>query len=233
MIEQFAINIEQVKAADLGDIKKILSEEKIARVERFRFEADQVRGIVGEALVRCLLGEKYGMEAADIRFGYGEKEKPCLLLPHGDVDFNISHAGSWVVCGIGNSGMGIDVELVREREVPLAKAVLTAEEYRAWSGLPAEEQNSYFYRHWTLKEAYVKYLGVGLSMDFSGILPESQADGFYSIRGDADCILFSQRLASDYPLSICIEREKKEELVTGVTVLTVEELQRFVRNRME
>jgi 4'-phosphopantetheinyl transferase len=71
------------------------------------------------------------------------------------IDFNISHAGEYVVCAISDQGrLGIDIELI--------KAINISD----FNQYMETEQLSYkkFYEIWTTKEAVIKADGRGLSI---------------------------------------------------------------------
>lgn len=222
MIEQFAINIDNIQKADeLRNVKQILSREKADRIERFCFEKDKIRGIVGEVLVRYLLIEKYNINNSDISFGYSDRRKPYLLSPNCRIYFNISHAGSWVVCGIGDSEIGIDVEQIKDKEIRFANYVLTTQEYNKWLSLPRDEQRNYFYQLWTIKESYSKYLGIGLALQFTDVTVDSLCYGYYSVNEKEDCVLFSQQFSKGYYLSVCVSKDKKEDIISQVTCIDI------------
>ena len=84
----------------------------------------------------------------------GEKGKP-FFPDHPARRFNLSHTGGVALCALSDEGeVGVDVDLVRPRRETLPAYVMSESELAAFDGSWAE-----FYRIWTLKEAYVKYLG--------------------------------------------------------------------------
>lgn len=229
MIEQYAININKIEKADkLSNIIHILSKEKADRIKRFHFEKDKVRAIVGEALVRYLLIKNYNISNSDIRFGYRDKGKPYFISPDDKIDFNISHAGSWVVCAVGDSKIGIDVELIQEKEIEFVKYVFTAQEYNYWLTLPKEEQRNYFYQLWTMKESYSKYLGIGLGLQFNKVSFESLCNGYYTIYNDKNCVLYSQQFDRDYYLSVCVDKDKKRGIDSQVKCIDICDLYKIL-----
>ena len=69
--------------------------------------------------------------------------------------FSLSHAGGLAVCALSDGGpVGVDVEPVRPHAAGLPAYVMTPEELAAFDGRWED-----FARVWTLKEAWVKYLG--------------------------------------------------------------------------
>ena len=74
--------------------------------------------------------------------------------------FNISHSKNYIIVATDEDEVGIDIEEPRYVNPNLAKRILTKNE-RIIDGD--------ILNNWVLKEAYVKYLGVGLYLDFRNI----------------------------------------------------------------
>ncbi|WP_165798304.1 4'-phosphopantetheinyl transferase family protein [Chitinophaga costaii] len=80
----------------------------------------------------------------------------------GCVDFNISHAGHLVICGISDSGpVGVDIEYHQPVELTdFANCFSHAE----WNSIQHSNGSiSRFYEYWTAKEAILKANGCGLT----------------------------------------------------------------------
>ena len=92
--------------------------------------------------------------------GEGKHGKP-FLLEHPQIQFNISHCKNAVLCGIGSKPLGVDVETIRPMRERVLRRVLTASEQQEI--LQSESPELCFLRFWTLKESFVKALGVGIS----------------------------------------------------------------------
>ncbi len=61
MIEQYAVFIGATETGQLAGCRRLLSPEKALRVDRFRFDRDKVRGIIGETMVRYLAETRFGI----------------------------------------------------------------------------------------------------------------------------------------------------------------------------
>lgn len=72
--------------------------------------------------------------------------------------FNLSHSGGYALCLFSDEGeVGVDVELIRPHRAGLPEFVMSSEELAAFDGTWED-----FTRIWTIKEAYVKYLGCSI-----------------------------------------------------------------------
>ncbi len=156
----------------------LMSEEKQKRVDRFRFTDDKKRTVAGEMLAKTMLAKWCYISPESIVFDRGKHGKPFAVGL--DVHFNISHSGNMVVCAVNDKPVGIDIEQIRDYKSDVAKRVCSETELNLilQSDNPADE----FTRIWTAKEAYTKYLGIGLgNMDFKSI-PSNKAEQ-YKIEG--------------------------------------------------
>jgi 4'-phosphopantetheinyl transferase len=146
----------------------LLSETERKQHDRFRFDDDRHTYLVAHALVRTTLGEMLGVAPERLAFEIGEHGKPELKHEgHAEVRFNLSHTRGLVACGVTRSDdIGIDVEQIdRKLEIDhLAGSVLSEDEQAALVPLAGSARRERFFRHWTLKEAYVKAIGRGISL---------------------------------------------------------------------
>ena len=134
--------------------------------------------VVSRILLRHALSTVLGGSPRDWRFGVGEQGKPilCDSQDSSSVDFNLSHSGSAVAVSISVSRssegrVGVDIELVdpegfRGSAAPLS-LFYSARELAILYRLPPALRWKETLRLWTVKEAYAKFLGLGIHLDFS------------------------------------------------------------------
>jgi 4'-phosphopantetheinyl transferase len=82
--------------------------------------------------------------------------------------FNLANTAGLVVCAVSvaHGSIGVDVERI-DRTVDfmaVAHRCFSAAEAAAVQALPLAERPRRFFEYWTLKESYVKALGVGLAL---------------------------------------------------------------------
>jgi 4'-phosphopantetheinyl transferase len=140
------------------------SEERRARAARFRFEADAIRCLASEALLRHALAGWAGLEPGTWTVAQGPNGKP-FLSSHRDVHFNLSHSGNWLLCAVARSPVGVDVEEPRTLTHDPSARFMSLGELDAHRALPASSRTDHFYRLWTLKESALKAAGTGFSFD--------------------------------------------------------------------
>jgi len=141
--------------------------DETARAARFVYPDDRRRFLAARHALRRILGAYSGRDPAACAFTAGEFGKPGLVGVEGP-EFNVSHsAGDCLIAVSGRQAVGVDVErLAPLRDIDaLARLHFTARE-RAELARPDDPQARVraFLVGWTRKEACLKALGVGLSV---------------------------------------------------------------------
>lgn len=160
--------LEWVGDADWHRLEALLIDEERARAERFHFERDKLVYIAAHAICRGLLSYCTGHAPQGWRFSVEDHGKPELICPvEGPrLRVNISHTrGLAAVALTVDHDIGVDVEWL-QRDTPtekLAERVFAEKERRTLAAAPEAEKINTFLTFWTLKEAYVKAIGKGLS----------------------------------------------------------------------
>jgi 4'-phosphopantetheinyl transferase len=150
------------------------------RVQRFVFEKDRKLALIGQLLIRAYVRRVQGVEGRSVVVRTHGR-KPVLVGDHGgryaNGTFNVSHHGEWVVLAADPVALvGVDVMRI---EIPgrIQSATVLFNDLRdtltaaEWSYVRGNGQESddqqlrRFYRLWTLKESYVKAIGVGIVLD--------------------------------------------------------------------
>lgn len=146
----------------------VLSPDERARADRFRFERDRRRFVVGRATLRAVLAAYLGVESEALGFRYGAAGKPLLGAPANaaTLQFSVSHAGDLALYAVTSArAVGVDVERVRclPDHDRIAARFFSAPERSALRSRPPEVQQVAFFNCWTRKEACLKAWGDGLS----------------------------------------------------------------------
>lgn len=224
MTEIFAANIEENPDRMVYErmITRLPPEEQ-NRIGRFRLLNDRKRALLGAVLIRSLLCSRTGLKEEQLLLSRGAYGKPFLKGAE-DIHFNLAHSGKWVVCILGNSEAGIDVEKMEPIDIRLGKYFFSSLEYAALTELSRERQLNRFYELWTLKESYMKAIGKGLAIpldSFSVVLEkeeirlEAAAGGSFSFK--------QYRIEKGYKLAAC---SKEKPLPDMVNIISVQSMMR-------
>jgi len=167
----------------------ILDKSEQEKANRYYFEKDKHAFTVGRAATRLLLAYYLKLSPADIEFEENRFGKP--FLKSRSLQFNVSHSGNMVLLGFhARYAVGVDVEKFRKdvRYKDIAYRFFSQNEIKALFNLPEASWQAAFFRCWSLKEAYIKACGMGLSMplgDFDVELTKDEVSGLAGIRGKA------------------------------------------------
>ena len=156
---------------------EVLAPRERTRLARFRDAAAAARYLRTRTLVRRVLAAHLNLEPAHVPITQTDLGKPVVA---GSVHFNVSHSGDLIVLAVSaDRAVGIDIE--RRRPVQGAGALmarwLTAAEQedvtrRVRAGV--SESDAFLYV-WSLKEARLKALGVGISAALSPVAEQTTA----------------------------------------------------------
>jgi len=160
----FALELPAMDGVLFGRLAANASPERRDRAARYRFQADAIRCLAAEALLRHALREVHGLDGDGAVAGRDTREKP-FLVSHPDIQFNLSHSGAWVVCALHDRLVGIDVEEPRPMTNPPAAQFMSAPELARYHALAPGERPAGFFRLWTLKESVLKAAGTGFAFD--------------------------------------------------------------------
>jgi 4'-phosphopantetheinyl transferase len=158
----YCLDIRQLSAQAYVEAETMMSASEQARAASF------VRGkagyIASRWLLRKVLGAHLAVAPEAVVFARSDKGKP--YLPGQALQFSLSHCEHWALLAVGYAeSIGVDVEsLKRSRNLnAIAERYYHPSEFAQLQQLGADGQTSYFYRLWTLKEAFFKALGSGIS----------------------------------------------------------------------
>ena len=162
-------------------LESLLSPEEAERYGRFRHERSRREFLLARGMARTVLASYTGVAPAELRFQADGFGKPTLLAPTSDprLHFNISHSHGLIVCAatLGRQ-VGIDVEDGGRRVefLDLAERYFAPAEVAHMHGLPETDRRAAFFAIWTLKEAFVKAIGQGLSFPLDSFAFELELD---------------------------------------------------------
>lgn len=161
-IRVYTANAEQLKDLELFHaLYGHVTAQRREKVDRMRFDKDR----------RLSLGAGALLEAALIREGVSDltmttegNDKPCLVQSRG-IHFNLSHAGTRVMCAVSDAEIGCDVEEIRDIDMEIARRFFCREEYENLMRCPGQEERKHlFFRYWTIKESFMKATGLGFQL---------------------------------------------------------------------
>lgn len=155
--------------ADRVGLWGYLNADERRRAEAFYKPIHAEQFAAGRGVLRALVAGYTGQAPRDVVFAEGAFGKPALALPPpGGLSFNLSHSHNLAVAAFARSGqLGVDVEWVRTLPDAhsIARRQFHAAEAQWLREAPADCQAEVFFHIWTRKEAVLKAVGAGLTVD--------------------------------------------------------------------
>lgn len=147
-----------------------LDADEQIRSRRFRHAGPRRRFDLCRSALRALLSHELSCNHQQLAFGATKYGKPFAIVDKkpNPISFNLSHSHNHGLIALAPKGrLGVDIEdrVPRDDLDELAKSVLGPDEQRDFAGLRGSQRTHFFFRMWTLKEALIKALGVGFSLD--------------------------------------------------------------------
>jgi len=150
-----------------------LSEQEQARAARMRLDADRRSFVASHLWLRRLLADRLGVAPARIEYATSGTGKPELASPSlPRLCFSMSRSGGLALYAFAlGREIGIDVEECRAGSdlAGMERRFLAPAEQAVLSGMVGPERREAFYRTWTRKEAFLKAIGVGLSVPWAAV----------------------------------------------------------------
>jgi 4'-phosphopantetheinyl transferase len=167
-----AVEVWYALAADVrasgvkGRIEALLTAEERKRHAAYLFDVNKDEYLLTRALAHGALASRLGATPGSLAFvrnAYGRPE----LSPRAALHFNLTNTVELVACAISaDHEIGVDAEPLRRADTVLdiSESVFRAPELAALKRLPADAARRRAVALWTLKEAYMKARGMGMSI---------------------------------------------------------------------
>lgn len=176
----------------LSESMEVLSAQEQKKAASFRQEQGRMHFIASRILLRRILNLYLCCPAKELSFQTGPHGKPYLCPQKNNfpkIHFNLSHSGEFVVLAFSPaSPVGIDIETVRMklRLETLVRRFFHPDEYSEFLRLDETSQKDFVFRRWTVREAFLKGIGSGLTIS---------PDSFY---------------VQELPAMFCIKKSQKD-----------------------
>ena len=160
-----------------------LDDEERERWRRYRFDRPRREFALCRAALRSILCRRLGCENEKLAFGATEHGKPFGLVngKAAPVSFNVSHSGKHGLIALAPQGrLGVDVEerITRLDLDGMSEMVFSPGELVDFKTTHGREKRHLFFTLWTLKEALIKALGTGFSLNPSRFeIPSAMRQG--------------------------------------------------------
>lgn len=161
MAELYIVNMDEVMCKFTNEyIAEMISNQRVEYIKQYHEWNEKKRRILAELLIIKYLKENH--IKAECIYRYNKYGKPYLR----DVEqlyFSIAHSGKWVICAFDDFEIGADVERVDQDNLIVIEKVLSEDEKVLFCKMSPYNKVMQFCRIWTMKESFVKVMGMGLN----------------------------------------------------------------------
>ena len=161
-----------VSDGELQTQLNVLSKDEKRRCAAFRFETHRHHYLAAHVLLRRAISNWTTCRPEEIQFARTSDGKPyCIPMNAGkQIEFSLTHTHGLVACAVSSVPVGIDAEWIgRKVDFDLLREALSEEERIQLEGCDPASQHRRFLEYWTLKEAYLKAIGKGLSVNLKSV----------------------------------------------------------------
>lgn len=163
----FEIEDNGILESEMNQYMHYLSHEKQNQIESFLFDIDKKLSLLSDLFVRSIACKVLNLKNNDLVFSKDKYGNPSLQgFPK--FQYNVSHTKNAIVVGFSNYPLGVDIEKILKSEQLVAERSFCPNEIRYMQSHP-DKQDNLFYKIWTQKEAYLKYIGKGITVPMKSI----------------------------------------------------------------
>lgn len=153
-------------------LREWLQPDERERADRYKDMEARASFLIGRGMARTMLSEVTGMRPAEWRFVEGAHGRPEIAAPDTPYHFNLAHSHGAVACIVGRDReIGVDVEFLDRPAASqdVAARVCSPDELADIHAANDAERQERFLVYWTLKEAYLKARGLGISVHLADV----------------------------------------------------------------
>lgn len=166
-IDLWSIAPTQLSKQSISFLTSLLTTEESERLLKYKHKEAQHTALITRSLCRLVLSHYTNCSPTALQFLRNSQGKPALIDNNNDIRFNLSHNNQLIIMAVCvGDEIGCDIEdPMRKVNIPtITKRFFAAQEHQQLSKLSGMDQQQQFFRCWTLKEAFVKATGVGISL---------------------------------------------------------------------
>ena len=215
MLKIHYLRVSDYDAVTDAELAGKVCEETLAATESFRCAKVRRLKWIGEGMIRDLLENELRIQRGTYRIVRAEHGKPYVEGTPFPVFYNLSHSGDYVVCGLSDREVGVDVQQVGKYRGELVRRFFHPREIRQLEQCAEEMRSDLFFRYWSAKESYLKYTGTGLSASLSGFEVRFEKQGIRVVSQDSLKPIYLSECALDnnYKCFVCSECPEVPEII--------------------
>lgn len=184
MYKIYCVSIDKFNNTDFAkDVFDNMSNYRKDKYLQIKSASSKAECMAGSYLLNHAL-MPYNLREADLYYTFGKNKKPYISNIE-DFYFNISHSGQYAILSVSDNEIGCDIQKTGNIKQNIAKRFFSQVENEFLNSFDNDRKEKEFFRLWSIKEAYLKYTGDGLSKELSSF-SVIYKDNIPSISDDAN-----------------------------------------------
>lgn len=165
-----------------------VSKEKATQIKKLYNNMDKKLSLYAQVAVKLIIQKELGLDINQISIVNDDLGKP-YIEGHENIFFNISHTHNVIAIAFSDNRVGVDIEKETENSMGIAKRFFTEKENEYITNTTVDPMKA-FLEIWTKKEAFIKYLGLGLRkpLDDFCVVNDFLKDNFLTLQSE-NCII--------------------------------------------
>ena len=162
-VDLWFLDLSKIAVDDSEKFTQLLSEKELERAQQFK--KNQHHFLATRALSRKALAHYTGIPPHELQIARTDNGKPFLTNSPHPLYFNLTHSGNFAALAVTSQGeIGVDIEIARNRSyLQIVERYFHSDEVTQLHNCEETQREQLFYRLWTLKEAFFKATGTGIS----------------------------------------------------------------------
>ena len=184
MSVSYIVHLDLSEAEISQKLLSLLPQSRLDRALKYKKSNDRIRSLSAALTALTLVSDYTSSSINDVELVLNDMQPPYAIVNGEKYFLSISHSGKYVAVMVDDAPCGIDVEEMIHRELYLKSVIhhLHKNEIGDLSQKSrTEEKYDCFFFLWTMKEAYVKLLGKGLSYNFSDFFVSRSGEEIFII----------------------------------------------------
>lgn len=193
---------------------KSVSEENRRITQPFRNEKVRRLKWLGESMVRNLTESEFGIQPGEYEIKKAAHGKPYIQGSPVPVFYNLSHSGNYLVCGLSDREIGVDIQQVGNYKSEIAQRFFHPNEILHLEKCETEWRTDLFFSYWSAKESFLKYTGTGLTASLAGFEIIFEGKDIQIAKPDFHTRVYMKecRIEEDYKCFVCSEYPEMPEI---------------------
>ena len=190
-----------------------VASDRFEKIKKMKTKSAKAQAIGAALLLLYGLGHA-GVDPLTETIGYSQHGK-ALLVNRSDVRFNLSHSGEHVLLTLADFELGCDVQQKFPNRSGVAHRFYEEKELAQLEA--SDDREDTFFRIWTAKESYIKWLGLGMAKDLRTFFVDLKRQQIYDKEKSAWTAAIFEAQSPSYRTAVCAIIDDKEKL-SGMTV---------------